>query len=409
MRRAGLRRAGAPLIAALLLGALPLAAQEPASPRPVPRASEALPAAEAPGLSDAASDLAGPAAALPAPAAPNGAADAPLRLAPSAAAPGADPRALAVVIVDQEALYRQSRWGMRAQAELAAQSRQVAADNDRAFADLVADEDALTAARARLSPEEFRIRATEFDERVMAIRRERDEAREALSDTAERDRAIFFQAAAPVLGRVMVARGALVMLDQRMVLIAEDRVDVTDDAIAALNAELGDGREIIAAALKAQAEQERAQAEAEKDTAPPPETDLDSAIDPGAAAGSDGAAADPASTVPGDAAPAAAPVDEVPGPASSAGSDGTADPAAAAATVPDDAAPVDEAPGTASSAVPAPGAAGSDASDPAPSPPEDAAADAAPDLDASSAPGAEAVSAPPSADSGPPREPGEAE
>ena len=375
MRRAGLRRAGAPLVAALLLGALPLAAQEPASPRPVPRASEAPPAAEAPGLSDAASDLAGPAAAAPAPAAPNGAADTPLRLAPTPAAPGQDPLALAVVIVDQEALYRQSRWGMRAQAELAAQSRQVAADNDRAFADLVADEDALTAARARLSPEEFRIRATEFDERVMAIRRERDEAREALSDTAERDRAIFFQAAAPVLGRVMVARGALVMLDQRMVLIAEDRVDVTDDAIAALNAELGDGREIIAAALKAQAEQERAQAEAEKDAALPPETDLDSAIDPGAGAGSDG----------------------------------TADPAAAAATVPDDAAPVDAASGTASSAVPAPDAAGSDASDPAPSPPEDAATDAAPDLDASSAPGADTVSAPPPAGPGQSSEPSEAE
>lgn len=377
MRRAGLRRAGAPLVAALLLGALPLAAQGPASPRPVPRASESLPAAEAPGLSDAASDLAGPAAALPAPAAPNGAADAPLRLAPSAAAPGADPRALAVVIVDQEALYRQSRWGMRAQAELAAQSRQVAADNDRAFADLVADEDALTAARARLSPEEFRIRAAEFDERVMAIRRERDEAREALSDTAERDRAIFFQAAAPVLGRVMVARGALVMLDQRMVLIAEDRVDVTDDAIAALNAELGDGREIIAAALKAQAEQERAQAEAEKDTTPAgSETDLDSATGRDTAAGSDGAAADPGSaTAPEDAAPAAALDDEASGPTPSV--------------------------------VPAPGATGSDASDLAPLP-EDAATDA-PDLDASSAPGAEAAPAPPSAGSGPPSGPGEAE
>lgn len=318
MRGAGLRRAGAPLIAALLLAASPLAAQEPASTRPVPRA-ETPPATDARGLSDAANDLAGPAANPPAPVVPNGAAGTPLRLAPTPAAPGQDPLALAlaVVIVDQEALYRQSRWGMRAQAELAAQSRQVAADNDRAFADLVADEDALTAARARLSPEEFRIRATEFDERVMAIRRERDEAREALSETAERDRAIFFQAAAPVLGRVMLARGALVMLDQRMVLIADDRVDVTDDAIAALNAELGDGREIIAAALKAQAEQERAQAEA-KDTAPPqPETDLDSATGSDPAAGTGGSAADPDSALPDDAVRPAVPVDEAPEPAPS--------------------------------------------------------------------------------------------
>ncbi|SEH79075.1 periplasmic chaperone for outer membrane proteins Skp [Paracoccus alkenifer] len=281
--RAGLCRLWVPAVVALLVAGAPLGAQEPGSARPVPRTGDA-PAAQpvqgAPGLNDAASDLAGPAAALPATDAPDAAPqpDARLRLAPLAGGPGADSLAMAVVTVDQEALYRQSRWGMRAQAELAAQSRQVAADNDRAFADLVADEDALTAARARLSPAEFRIRAAEFDERVMAIRRERDEAREALSDTAERDRAIFFQAAAPVLGRVMVARGGLVMLDQRMVLIADERIDVTADSIAALNAELGDGREIIAAALKAQAEQERARPQ----EAEPPSssgTDLDTAED----------------------------------------------------------------------------------------------------------------------------------
>ena len=144
-------------------------------------------------------------------------------------------------------MYRQSRWGLRAQAELAAQSRQVAADNDRAFADLVADEDALTAARATLSPEEFRARAARFDERVVAVRAERQAALEALTQTAERDRALFFQAAAPVLGRVMAARGALVVLDQRTVLIADERIDATAATIAALDAELGDGREIIAA------------------------------------------------------------------------------------------------------------------------------------------------------------------
>ena len=277
MRRSGLRRAGLPMVAALLLAAAPLAAQDGGSTRPVPRAGDAV--TDALGLNDAASDLAGPS-----PAAQGGAAsaatDTPLRVAPTTAAPGLDPLAMAVVIVDQEALYRQSRWGMRAQAELGAQSRQVAADNDRAFSALVADEDALTAARARLSPEQFRIKAAEFDERVMAIRRERDEAREALSDTAERDRAIFFQAAAPVLGGVMVARGAQVMLDQRMVLIADDRTDVTADAIVAINAELGDGRAIIEAALKAQAEQDRAQSGADAGAPPLPDTDLDSVTVP---------------------------------------------------------------------------------------------------------------------------------
>ena len=224
-----------------------------------------------------------------------------------------------MVIVDQEALYRQSLWGLRAQAELAAQSRQVAADNDRAFANLVADEDALTAARARLSPEEFRVRATEFDERVMAIRRERDQAREALSDMAERDRALFFQAAAPVLGRVMLARGALIMLDQRMVLIADDRIDVTADSIAALNSELGDGHEIVAAAQKAQAGQDRASSGGDaggggdSDVSAGPDAAPDPGLIPGAAPGPD-----PAS----DPGPA-------PGPEATPGPDAASDPGGA--------------------------------------------------------------------------------
>lgn len=248
-------QAGGVLVLAALLGAAPVLAQDlPLSP-PMPQA----PGLPAPPPATDGNGLAGPG--LPPP--PSGAQPtrpvqdgAPLRVAPSAGSLDGAVQALgrAVLTVDQEAMYRQSRWGLRAQAELAAQSRQVAADNDRAFADLVADEDALTAARATLSPEEFRARAARFDERVVAVRAERQAALEALTQTAERDRALFFQAAAPVLGRVMAARGALVVLDQRTVLIADERIDATAATIAALDAELGDGREIIAA--------DRAQAEA---------------------------------------------------------------------------------------------------------------------------------------------------
>ena len=58
-------------------------------------------------------------------------------------------------------------------------------------------------------------------------------AAQKASAQAERDRALFFQAAAPVLGRVMAARGALVVLDQRTVLIADERIDATAATIAA--------------------------------------------------------------------------------------------------------------------------------------------------------------------------------
>jgi|GEM_PF-2582772 len=273
------RRAGqAGLTAALLLWLAPvwaqdslllrLAQQDGGSP-----AQSSQPVAPGPVRSGDAGDLAGPGLSAPsAPAQPVPDGGAPLRVVPPAPLEGAAAAlGRAVLTVDQEAMYRQSRWGMRAQAELAAQSRQVAADNDRAFADLVADEDALTAARATLPPEEFRTRAARFDERVTAVRQEREAARNALSDMADLDRALFFQAAAPVLGRVMTARGALVVLDQRTVLIADERIDVTAATIAALDAELGDGRDIVAAAL-AQARAREEAAKGRRETGTPDST-----------------------------------------------------------------------------------------------------------------------------------------
>ena len=201
---------------------------------------------------------------------------------PAAVAPALGPSARtalaqAILTVDQEAIYRRSRWGQRAEAEIAEQSRKVAADNDTAFAALVADEDALTRARATLDPAEFRRRATAFDERVTAVRQERDDARLALARQADRDRALFFQAAGPVLTSVMEQRGALLVLDQRTVLISAETIDVTAATIAALDAALGDGSEIVAAAI---ADEEAAA------TRPAPGADADTAA-PAATTGTD--------------------------------------------------------------------------------------------------------------------------
>lgn len=226
----------------------------PPVPRPAPGASAGATAPPAPPVGGPVPPVAGdsmpPPVSVPAPVVPGVVHQAPaLRLAPQDRAAGiATALRQAVLTVDQEAMYRQSLWGQRAAAELARQSQQVSDDNDSAFAALVADEDALTAARPTLSPDEFRRRAAAFDERVTAVRRERDAAREALQAGADRERALFFQNAAPVMGGVMAARGALVVLDQRTVLISDQSIDATAAVIAALDAELGDGSGIVAAA-----------------------------------------------------------------------------------------------------------------------------------------------------------------
>lgn len=224
---------------------VPALATEPATAQaapPAPPVGGPVPPVSAPPVS--------PPVSAPAPVVPGVVHPTPsLRLAPQDRATGiATALRQAVLTVDQEAMYRQSLWGQRAAVELARQSQKVSDDNDTAFAALVADEDALTAARPTLSADEFRRRAAAFDERVTAVRRERDTAREALQAGADRERALFFQNAAPVMGGVMAARGALVVLDQRTVLISDQSIDATAAVIAALDAELGDGSGIVAGA-----------------------------------------------------------------------------------------------------------------------------------------------------------------
>lgn len=322
-RRSSRRRSVAPAAAAALLtlvaGTWPAAAQTtapdvpaagaphrlaqgttPPRPRPTLRPAEPTPVAEpeAPPASPVdALALTGPDRPLgpETPADPGGAQPQPARPSglpvPAAVAPSLGPSARtalaqAILTVDQEAIYRRSRWGQRAEAEIAEQSRKVAADNDTAFAALVADEDALTRARATLDPAEFRRRATAFDERVTAVRQERDDARLALARQADRDRALFFQAAGPVLTSVMEQRGALLVLDQRTVLISAETIDVTAATIAALDAALGDGSDIVAAAI---ADEEAAA------TRPAPAADV-GAAPPAAATGTDTPPAPPAPT-----------------------------------------------------------------------------------------------------------------
>lgn len=322
-RRRSVASAAAAALLALAAGTWPAAAQTtapdvpaagaphrvaqgttPPRPRPTLRPAEpapdvapATPVAEPAATPGDALALTGPDRPLgpETPADPGGAQPQPARPSglpvPAAVAPALGPSARtalaqAILTVDQEAIYRRSRWGQRAEAEIAEQSRKVAADNDTAFAALVADEDALTRARATLDPAEFRRRATAFDERVTAVRQERDDARLALARQADRDRALFFQAAGPVLTSVMEQRGALLVLDQRTVLISAETIDVTAATIAALDAALGDGSDIVAAAI---ADEEAAA------TRPAPAADV-GAAPPAAATGTDTPPAPPAPT-----------------------------------------------------------------------------------------------------------------
>lgn len=156
--------------------------------------------------------------------------------APVQAAPSA-----AILTLDQEALYRESLWGKRAQADLEARSRAIGAENDRIAAQLEAEDDALTALRATLPEDEFRRRADAFDAKVQKVRQDRDQAGRDLLASADTDRTAFLNAALPVLTDLMRERGAVALLDRRTVLLSIDQIDVTAALIARIDAALGEG------------------------------------------------------------------------------------------------------------------------------------------------------------------------
>lgn len=148
---------------------------------------------------------------------------------------------LPVLTLDQEALYLNSKWGQRVQADLERQGREIAAENDRLEKQFSDEERELTQLRATLPPDEFRKRADAFDTRVVEVRRERANAARELQARANEERNAFFRAALPVLAAVMRERGAVAVLDRHSVFVAADSIDVTEALIQRLDAVVGVG------------------------------------------------------------------------------------------------------------------------------------------------------------------------
>lgn len=149
-----------------------------------------------------------------------------------------DPAAVAtpVLTLDQERLFQSSEAAKRISAEIEEQTLALAAENRRIEAELSAEELDLTEARPTLDPEEFRALADAFDDKVQRIRAEQDAKERALQQQRENDRQEFLSRISPVLAEIARERGALVILDRRVVLLSADAVDITDVAIARIDA-----------------------------------------------------------------------------------------------------------------------------------------------------------------------------
>lgn len=146
-----------------------------------------------------------------------------------------------ILVLNQERLFSASRFGQRVAREIEAASQGLAAENRLIEAQLTEEELRLTEQRATMSAEDFRPLADEFDERVEAIRAAQDAKARLLTTQAEEARQLFFELALPVLLEIIQERDAAVILDNRAILLSAETVDITGEALARVNARLGDG------------------------------------------------------------------------------------------------------------------------------------------------------------------------
>lgn len=160
---------------------------------------------------------------------------APLSGAPVSGAPVSAPLS-PVLVIRQDRLFETSAFGRAARAALDSRSKALIAENSRIEAELEAEERALTDRRATLPPEEFRPLAEAFNAKVERIRAEQDAKSRELARQSEADRKAFFDLALPVLAELMREKGAAVVLDQQAVFLSLDTIDITDEAVARIDA-----------------------------------------------------------------------------------------------------------------------------------------------------------------------------
>lgn len=143
-----------------------------------------------------------------------------------------------VLILNQERLFQQSRFGQASLARENEAAGALEAENSRILVDLIDEEQALTTQRATLPPAEFTQLAEAFDEKAERIRREQDAKLDALVEARNADRTEFLRAIGPILTQLLREKGAAAIVDASTVVLFSPTHDITDEATQRIDAVL---------------------------------------------------------------------------------------------------------------------------------------------------------------------------
>ena len=149
-----------------------------------------------------------------------------------------------IFTVDMTKILRSSEFGKNIITANNLARKKLQSENEDLEKKLLLEEKELSELRKILSIEDFRPKALEFHKRVTIIRAEQGKKEEFLNKKARKEESDFFKRIYPLLYEILIERGGLILIDQRNVILWDNSVDITDDAIKAINQALGSGVKI---------------------------------------------------------------------------------------------------------------------------------------------------------------------
>ncbi|ETX16629.1 outer membrane chaperone Skp (OmpH) [Roseivivax halodurans JCM 10272] len=150
----------------------------------------------------------------------------------------------AILTVEIERLLQESAYGQRVLLEIEKEGRAIAAESERIAEELRREEEELTERRDGMEPEAFREAADAFNAKVQELRARQDQKAQEFGLRTEQARRQIIAAARPILQSIMEDAGGAVLVERRQTLLSADGADITDAAIAELDAEIGDGSDL---------------------------------------------------------------------------------------------------------------------------------------------------------------------
>ncbi|MDO6589570.1 OmpH family outer membrane protein [Loktanella sp. D2R18] len=146
-----------------------------------------------------------------------------------------------ILVFDMNRIYFETLYGRRIAEDLNQAALAVQDENEQIVATLTEEERSLTLRRPEMTPEDFRAEADAFDAKVQEVRRVRDAKNVELQAADAEQRATFEDRVQGIIANVMLERGAVIVLEQRSVVMSVRAANITDDVIVRVDAELGDG------------------------------------------------------------------------------------------------------------------------------------------------------------------------